>query len=314
MGVSFVAIFIVAYHIVFWVLGAAHSLSWDFLPNVPQGEAAERRVSWKEKPIGGWVSRVLLGHTPVISEVGSNTEVEKVKEKADDDLQQARESNRSVSDQCPGNELLPADTDSQQLATNNMSRVSIASFRSRPPSAPALPNFRNQDLVSAVASSSHISLDSAVPPLPESSTARSTTLDPHESKSQFSKRIPSRLTRILRPLSAIITPITLTLSVSLPIALIQPLKALFVDTTQMGGPNWKGPDGRPPLNFVIDAGERLTTSGATDTPFTPLNSLICGRYHGAHGFDSFGCELCAHVHSTPYLSSSNSRHACCGIC
>ena len=39
--------------------GAAQSLSWDYLPAVPQGEDAERRVSWKEKPIGGLVARVL---------------------------------------------------------------------------------------------------------------------------------------------------------------------------------------------------------------------------------------------------------------
>ena len=63
MGVSFVSIFIVSYHLVFWVLGAAHSLSWDYLPGVPQGEEAERRCSWKEKPLGSLivVSRVGIG-------------------------------------------------------------------------------------------------------------------------------------------------------------------------------------------------------------------------------------------------------------
>ena len=60
MGVSYVSIFIVAYHIVFWMLGTAHSLSWDYRPGVPQGEAAERRASWKEKPIGSFITRHVL--------------------------------------------------------------------------------------------------------------------------------------------------------------------------------------------------------------------------------------------------------------
>ena len=42
------------------MLGAAYSLSWDYRPDVPQGEAAERRVSWKEKPLGSLFTRYVL--------------------------------------------------------------------------------------------------------------------------------------------------------------------------------------------------------------------------------------------------------------
>ena len=59
-GISFVSIFILMYHIFFWVCGLAHSLLWDYAPGVPQGEAANIRVSWREKPIGGFVWRHLL--------------------------------------------------------------------------------------------------------------------------------------------------------------------------------------------------------------------------------------------------------------
>jgi auxin efflux carrier family protein len=63
---------------------------------------------------------------------------------------------------------------------------------------------------------------------------------------------------------------TVTIASSIPISLFQPLRALFVDTTQVGGPNWKGPDGRPPLYFVIDTGEYLPpgqTFNRDNSPF-----------------------------------------------
>jgi auxin efflux carrier family protein len=139
VGISFISIFSVAFHIVFWGLGAAHSLSWDFLPNVPQGEAAERRVSWKEKPIGGWIARVLPEHTSVISGIGSNKQAEMVKEIAMDDLQESRESSKAVSDRHSDHTLHPTDPDIRLAA-----HISVTTSCSRQPSAPVLPAFRNQ--------------------------------------------------------------------------------------------------------------------------------------------------------------------------
>jgi len=63
VGISFVSIFILIYHIFFWVCGLAHSLSWDYAPGVPQGEAANTRAPWREKPIGGFVWRHVLKTT-----------------------------------------------------------------------------------------------------------------------------------------------------------------------------------------------------------------------------------------------------------
>ena len=60
VGISFASIFTFIYHISFWVCGLAHSISWDCTPYVPHGEAANIRVSWREKPIGGFVWR----HSP----------------------------------------------------------------------------------------------------------------------------------------------------------------------------------------------------------------------------------------------------------
>ena len=70
MGVSFVSIFIVIYHFTFWVCGFARSLAWDYAPGIPQSEAAERRVHWKDKPIGSLVHKhLLIRSNPPLREV-----------------------------------------------------------------------------------------------------------------------------------------------------------------------------------------------------------------------------------------------------
>ena len=70
---------------------------------------------------------------------------------------------------------------------------------------------------------------------------------------------PHIISRIFQPIFAVINPVTIALLIALPIALIQPLKALFVDVSSLGGPAWKGPDGRPPLAFMIDTGMSILT-------------------------------------------------------
>ena len=154
MGVSFVSIFILTYHIFFWVCGLAHSLSWDYAPGVPQGEAANTRVSWKEKPIGGFIQRHVLKRRP---------------QSFPDQLHHAYEPQAT----------LPAPVLTQ----------------------------------------------------PE---------------------VPSLSKRVLAAIAVVVTPISVVVAISLFIALLDPLKGLFVDFE--GGPSWEGPDGKPPLAFVIDTG------------------------------------------------------------
>lgn len=60
LGISYASIFIVCYHVTFWVFGTAHSISWDYQDGVPQKEAAECRVNWQHKPLCGWIYKVLL--------------------------------------------------------------------------------------------------------------------------------------------------------------------------------------------------------------------------------------------------------------
>ncbi len=247
VGVSYVSIFIVAYHIVFWMLGAAHSISWDYLPGVPQGEAAERHVSWKEKPLGNLIARRIL-HQDIKSSFdlpppGPKDEEalpEKVVEKTPAQVTEA-----SVSE-------LPSDSDAL-VHPNPDPDVQLARKTSRLSTSTAPAQHRRTSISNTPAASS--ALPPAPPPTPAHSTRNFDTQSvTSRSSTLHTPTLPQKIIRVFRPLSAVITPVTVALAISLPIALINPLKALFVDISDIGGPSYNGPDGRPPLAFLIDTG------------------------------------------------------------
>lgn len=215
VGVSFVAIFIVSYNLLFWVFGGAHSLSWDYLPGVPQGDDAETRVSWKQKPIGSLISRHILrqGAQPT-SPVLDDVELEKGKE--------------------------PAMEDSSPVILQ--AKEPINAFETSP------------DLTRRP---SHISQRSVLTPAAPSTTPQGLASVPSLPSAANNAAVASRnslVNRVMQPIRAVFTPVTIALIIALPIALVNDLKALFVDVTKFGGPNFNGPDGRPPLAFIIDTG------------------------------------------------------------
>lgn len=243
MGISFVSIFILIYHIFFWVLGLAHSLSWDYAPGVPQGEAANVRVSWREKPICGFVLRNIL----------------KIENRKDDgqDLES------------PGSQTRPAVQ--IELASRHSSRVrdeEVSTVRRTPHSSAH--SCQNSP---ARSHSDHGS--GTVPPSP--------TLTP--------PGVPSWLRRVLAAIAVLVTPISSTVAISLLIALVNPLKALFVSFE--GGPSWRAPDGKPPLAFVIDTGSSISpppSAKLSDMPLTTKSQTDrCG--HRPHDFTPFGCII-----------------------
>ena len=69
---------------------------------------------------------------------------------------------------------------------------------------------------------------------------------------------PHLAKRILSLAANFVTPATIAVLISVPISVIQPLRALFTDTE-----NWTGsrmpnaPDGRPPLGFILDSASFL---------------------------------------------------------
>lgn len=248
MGVSFVSIFIVSYHLVFWVAGAARSLAWDYLPGVPQGAEAERRCAWYEKPIGGFIARHILrlkvarrpaATTPEKIEVASVQEEKDGKEKEREKIDDIEANLSGLSAEQPGlavvEEEYVYETDPDIQLARRTSRLSIASQKSRRPSL--------------LAGAASLPQPPATPPPSIHHPSEHPNIPAHPS-SYF-----DRLKKTLRPLSAAVTPITTSLAISLPIALITDLKALFVDTTDQGGPSWHGPDGNPPLNFIYVTGK-----------------------------------------------------------
>lgn len=206
VGVSYVAIFIVAYHLVFFVLGAAYTLSWDYLPGVPQGEAAEFRVAWKEKPIGSYVHRRLGFLDTLASQQHANLEM---------------------------------------IGTGNTAPTSQSLQSTPEPSAQA----------------EVVPLPPKAHPVTKSFSYEAPQTDKDEMMPVHT--IPTgrsrhpKIKRLLLPLYAVLSPVTVSLLLSLPIALVPPLKALFVDVSGTGGPDWKGPDGRPPLAFLLDTCKRF---------------------------------------------------------
>ena len=192
MGVSFIGIFIVVYNIFFWICGLAHTLAWDYAPGVPQGEEAQRRVPWREKPIGSLVHRYLLGKSPPQPSVSTL--------------------------QNPG------------AASEPTTPTSVEKGEKSP------------------------SVQAAVSSQPDSeSGVLPVHVNPTSSVTRFSSNL--RFQRFLQTLSFVFAPLNLVIAVSLCISLVQPLKALFVDVSSDGGPSWKGPDGRPPLAFIMDTGQ-----------------------------------------------------------
>jgi len=204
LGVSFVSIFVVAFVIAFFPCGLCRSISWDYKPNVPQGRDAELKATWKEKPFGSKVHK-LLGFRrrkedhPVVAE---ERDIER------------NLSGSEKGDSPPGSNCSPSSTVSQ---TQSSSSGAAHDESGRKP---------------------------------------------------LRQQMHSGLNYVLH--TTVLNPGALALIVSLPIALVPELKALFVDASANGGPDFHGPDGRPPLAFVIDTASSI--GGIT----VPMGLILLG--------------------------------------
>ncbi|THH29877.1 hypothetical protein EUX98_g4308 [Antrodiella citrinella] len=178
LGVSFVAIFIVSYNLVFW------------------GEEAEARVSWRRKPIGSLVTKYILREklsSPPMAPAHEDVEAEK------------KDVNTDGIAQLPS--IIPYKEPIAAFETPELARRITRTSQH----AIAAPSGPSQRLPSASMNSSNATVNST--PVP---------------------RQPLYL-RILAPVRALLHPVTMALIVSLPIALVNPLKALFVDITTFLG-------------------------------------------------------------------------------
>jgi hypothetical protein len=245
VGISFVSIFILVYHIFFWICGLAYSLSWDYAPGVPQGEAANTRVSWREKPIGGFIWRRVL----------------KIEHYEDE----GRDSKSADSHPHPHAQTEPASRRSSRVRDEEDASIEV------------------------VRRTPHSSVRSHQDPPAESHHGHGSRATPLAPVPAPVPEVPSRSRRVLAVIAVVVTPISAIVAISLLIALVDPLKALFVSFE--GGPSWKGPDGKPPLAFVLDTGTVIPPPPSAKPSDKPLatGSQANRRDYRPYDFDSFGC-------------------------
>ncbi|KAH9894005.1 auxin efflux carrier [Cubamyces lactineus] len=298
LGVSYVSIFTVCYHVIFWIGGGAHSLSWDYLPGIPQGEDAERRISWKERPLGHLIAKYIL-RLPATPSPENARDVTKDEEALSKKQSKASVETFEVSVPDISKTMVPDETpsDSDIQLTRRTSRISaVTGFRSRRPSnavppspvllritVPSAPLRVTIPAASLRTTGPTSPLAGPPPPTPLRSVSIAEPIEqkrvvdspvdalvPTKAKASLFAKVCHRLGAIFRPFKAILHPVTVAISISLPVALVQPLKALFVDVSSQGGPNWHGPDGRPPLAFVMDTAQFI------DTIAVPLALILLG--------------------------------------
>ena len=214
----------IVFNIFLWICGLARTLAWDYAPGVPQGEEAQKRVSWKEKPIGSLVCRYLLARNPPPQPPAILAPQEEVGD-------------------------VPESIEKGEKSTSTQVTVS-----SQPDCGPTV-------------------LPVHVRPA-SSSTVSSLT---------------PRFPQFRRTLLLVFEPLNIVIAGSLCIALVQPLKALFVDVSSEGGPAWKGPDGRPPLAFIMDAGLSTSLVMVKRVPLIFFFANSC--FHRRHHNPALSCAL-----------------------
>ncbi len=259
VGVSYVSIFILAYNIVMWIGGAANTLAWDYVPGVPQGDAANVRVSWREKPIAAFFLRLRakLFVRP------KNSDCEKAQDEKDADSERDKGLSVAMGKQ-PESDLGEMETDPEIQLARKASRLSANSPRPRRPSAGISTRPRTGSLLpppNASQSSFEELPGTAVPSLksPSVTDQQEPELveEEEEMSGRFASLFPPFLRRTFKPMASLFTPITMSMYIAIPVSLIPQLKALFVEVD--GGPFYQGPDGNPPLTFIINTGKLSDT-------------------------------------------------------
>jgi predicted permease len=227
VGVSYVAIFIVSFHINFWIFGAASSLSWDYLPGVPQGVEAEKRLPWHEKPLGRLIHRHILRRDAP----ACDSTVRGIAVQDDTGSPDIEKGSNDTDQRIDVRAVLESSSNASSPRPSDGTIVEV----SRVPSPTSLDSRRS------LRTSSPSSSSEAVPNAPVIERKMHLVL----------------FRRACAPVRALFQhPIPVTLLVALLIALVQDIKALFVHISGAAAPKWHGPDGRPPLAFIMDTGAR----------------------------------------------------------
>lgn len=234
-----------------WIFGAGNSLAWDFAPGIPQGEAAQKRLSWREKPIASMFFRL----RNKFRKNGKTEDCEKASA-GDNDLDRVPSCHDDKRDVVAGDVgLVQAETshagkgedvealemDPEIQLARRTSKISTSSARSRRPSAGT--GTRPPPPLIGPPGGKH----------PTAQTHQMPTVVPEEPTiSRLEIWLGPVGTSIFRKVAALFSPITVAMYIALVCALVPQLKALFVKSDE--GPIYSAPDGNPPLNFLIETG------------------------------------------------------------
>jgi auxin efflux carrier family protein len=195
-----------------WVCGAASSLAWDYAPGIPQGEAANVRLGWREKPVGELIHRTFFQKSS--EELAKHQDAEK----------------QGLPETLQALEKL--DNNSGIQLVRRMSEISAVSLhKGEHGSSVAHPAMKIEGHTAPSLEPSHNEnqgLNSGPPP---------------------PITIPAKFWSVA---ATLFTPTALAIYISLPIALVPALKSLFVLPTSPSDPYYFiAPDGNPPLYFIL---------------------------------------------------------------
>ncbi|KAK0451927.1 hypothetical protein EV421DRAFT_1731698 [Armillaria borealis] len=227
---------------------AAKTLAWDYAPGVPQGDAANVRVGWREKPVAAFFLRV---QAKLFARLKDNSDCEK----ADDEKETKDKALSIAMGKQPESDLEEMETDPEIQPAHKTLRLFANSFLSAAVSAhpctgsilPAMnaPHPPLRELPDTAVQSSLVTDEQEFEPVEEEK----------ERLGCLASLFPPLLRRMFKPLSSLFTPIMMSMYIAIPISLIPQLKALFVEVDS--GPSYHGPDGNPPLTFIITTGKFL---------------------------------------------------------
>ncbi|KAK1221290.1 Protein M3 [Marasmius sp. AFHP31] len=245
LGVSYVSIFIFAFNLAFWCCGLANSLAWDYADGIPQGADAEKRYRWDEKPLGAFFAKHILRRS-------KQSEKDEEKGKGRSSSGNRSDTNLTIVESMKGTSQIEAGGNADpdfRLAR----QISQTSFRSRKLSGTRTnrPSFISEPLA---AHTENPNSGAATPVRSGAATPApqppSIVISMHEDVKERRFRVPPAVYKLLKPLGTLLNPVVIIMVVSIPCALVPELKSLFV--AGEGGPDWRAPDGRAPLNVIFD--------------------------------------------------------------
>ncbi|KAF9023594.1 auxin efflux carrier [Hymenopellis radicata] len=254
LSVAYISAFILFYLVTFFPMGGNKWIAWDFEgPDVEPDEVREATRQRRRFLLRGWPTalarrcmgqRVECPQSAVEKQEDKATDVEKVVEAGSSDIRQRPRHGRHVS--------FYEDV-STAVSTNGPSPPPTEKLHSPAPTV--------QSSSQTAAPRDHDTpVSRPLTPVDEAASAEPVLLSP------MRRRWNATLATVKRTLWALCTPPSISIIVSFPIALVTPLKALFVEVDGYYMP--PAPDGQPPLAFIYDFSNFM---GAASVPI----GLIC---------------------------------------